>query len=141
MPNALLRRATGGTQGRQTSIGALSHYKSSGGYQPNPNFRGGQDAAESHSRERQPSVGVEMTGKPGTLPKTSSLEELSQNSHREAVHGVNPPAIMFSTGTMPKNKSFSNGTSSNTASSLNPTKATLVKMIQDKAINNVSQTS
>ena len=29
LPNALLRKATGGTQGRQTSIGALSHYKSS----------------------------------------------------------------------------------------------------------------
>jgi hypothetical protein len=55
-----------------------------------------------------------MTGKPGTLPKNASLEELSQNSHRDAgitTIGVNPPAIMFSTGTMPKNKSFSNGTS------------------------------
>lgn len=85
-----------------------------------------------------------MTGKPGTLPKNASLEELSSNSQRDAGisnNAVNPPAIMFTTGTMPKNKSFSNGTSQNTAGSLNATKATLVKMIQDKGINAVSQTS
>ena len=55
-----------------------------------------------------------MTGKPGTLPKNASLEELSSNSQRDAGisnNAVNPPAIMFTTGTMPKNKSFSNGTS------------------------------
>jgi len=85
-----------------------------------------------------------MTGKPGILPKNGSLEEISQHSHREAAisnNTVNPPAIMFNTGSMPKNKSFSNSTSQNTANSLNATKATLVKMIQDKGINHVNQTS
>ena len=86
-----------------------------------------------------------MTGKPGVLPKNASVEELSQgqNSHRENgiskllphSNSVNPPAILFNTGSLPKNKSFSNSTSQNTANSLNATKATLVKMIQDKGSN------
>ena len=56
---------------------------------------------------------------------------LTPNSgHQGNDHGVavNPPAIMVNSnqGSMVKNKSFSNG---GTGSSLNATKATLMKMI------------
>ena len=140
-----MRRATGGAQGRQTSIGALSHYKSSTSHQPTGNYRGSQEsgAAETVSRERG-SLGLDSQGsggKQGNLPKNTSLDQLAQNSPRgaeNANNAVNPPAIIFNAGGLQKNKSFSNAMelcNSNTTSSLNATKATLVKMIQEKGIN------
>jgi len=73
---------------------------------------------------------------------------LTPNSNNATGNGtntnvVNPPAIIFNTGSLTKNKSFSNGMSGGNSnnSTLNATKATLVKMIQEKGINSNNQAS
>lgn len=131
----------------------MSQYKSStSNNHVNVNLRDARNNnhTEATSRERQ-SVGIDSQGSDGKLglPKNTSLDELSGHSGNVSANkgqttSVNPPAIIFNTGQLVKNKSFSNGMdicNTNNTSSLNATKATLVKMIQEKGINSSNQTS
>ena len=84
LPNSLLRRATGGAQGRQTSIGALSHYKSSASnHGMNNNVQ--STGADNISHE-EAYIGVDSQGSDGKsgLPKNSSLDELNSNGKNTA---------------------------------------------------------
>jgi hypothetical protein len=99
-----LRRATGGAEGRQTSIGNLSYHRS------NSNIKGNSQIAH------QINMNLQREQASKVQPKRTSFEDF------DGTKDINPPAILGS-------KSFTNPTS------LNATKATLMKMIHDKSGN------
>ena len=122
VPNGLLRRAT---QSSQKSIGDLSNYN-------------GTTGSISHARA---SLNAHYQAQAAHNSDGGTEHYRKAHSPKKPKHAVNvnPPAIIANAhqASLTKNKSFSNGTSS----SLNATKATLMKMIQDKGLSSSSHSN
>ena len=169
IPNGLLRRATGGQQGRQKSIGHLSNYQPNG----NPNHK----RSTGHGDTSYPEIDSQggSIGRVG-LPRNESIEEIrtQSNSHSLFKHKnsgpsssskpttsstvVNPPMIIqpSSSSNFQNAKAqgnvinthvapFSvhvesmNPTHQNNQSSLSSTKNTLLKMAANSRIQSTER--
>ena len=78
IPNGLLRRATGGQQGRQKSIGALSNYQPNGN-QAKKSVGGAVDTSYPEIDSQGGSIG--RVG----LPRNESIEEIRTQSHNHSL--------------------------------------------------------
>ena len=138
MPNGLLRRATGGAQGRQESIGKLS----SGNYNSRDPSAGKYNIKASNGvlyNSDDKSSGSMEKYRSKQISGEGVINKRLRQQEEQRERAINPPAIM-TTGQIHYNDQMKGPSAQQNASSLNVTKATLMKMIQDKGLNNNSST-
>lgn len=149
VPNGLLRRATGGNQGAQKSIGNLSCYRSMGNGQVggggNQSQNGNFDVISQEEAQKFLGIDSHSSGGKYSLPKNKSIEDFAalQGQQQNLPEGffmeqkpkntqVNPPAIIQKNKTSDVHHS---GMTEQT-SAANATKETLLKMTQERGIAN-----
>lgn len=149
VPNGLLRRATGGNQGAQKSIGNLSCYRSMGNGQVggggNQSQNGNFDVISQEEAQKFLGIDSHSSGGKYSLPKNKSIEDFAalQGQQQNLPEGffmeqkpkntqVNPPAIIQKNKASDVNRS---GMAEQT-SAANATKETLLKMTQERGIAN-----